>query len=584
MPARHVPHRFLTAMTGLFIGAGVLLSSTLIWSGVTYAHVATFQVQGVDPGGVVNASLSSTSATNMAPGDTAVKTVTVTNPETFAVSYSMTDTVSGPLFSGSTPAQVSFTGGQGELPPKGTTSVTVAVTLPLDAGNSYQGLQGQVVVNVVLTQLVTNQTFTPKQTGLTTPPPTGGGGTGTFLLGNTQQVTNLIGNARFTRKVEIEAEFGSPYWRTAERDIGPCLLIPSTLVAGGVSISVTPAQVAEIKDKGLSCASFEMGRLGIVTLPLQDLELTSLARTDPALAGVSTNSILVFDVNLDKVHLRLPVGARGTWTQAGPGITYGLYVHPDAGTVIAVHRLPAPGQATVIFSQKLVSNTSLVSLWQMNGAGVPVYVPSDQSISSGLVTMSLTHFGTYYPLEYDVPFVDTDNSWGAKDVAVAAAHLLASGMGGDHFAPDGRVTRAQFAALLVRALDLPTSQGPSTFGDVPTGAWYEPSVEAVARAGLMGAVKGSDFRPGADISRESMAVIISRVLAVWHEGLKPGVTPGEVLARYKDGNKVASWARRDMAIAIENGILRGIATRYLDPRAPTTRAQTMAMLVHLFGV
>lgn len=581
MQPRRVPHRFLTAVTGLIIGAGVLLSSTLIWDGVTYAHVATFQVQGVNGGAIIqNASLSGATATDMAPGDTAVRTLTVTNPETFAVSYSMTDSVSGPLFSGSTPATVSFSGGVGELPAKGSTSVSVAVDLPLDAGNGYQGLQGQVVVNVALTQLVTNHTFSPPPSG----PNTGPSGSGTFLVGNTQQVTGLIGNSKFRRTVQIEAEFGSPYWRQAERDLGPCLSMPSTPVAGGVSVSVTPAQIQSVRQARLDCVSLAMGRLGLVTLPLSDLDISTLAHLNPALDGVSGNSLIVFDVTLHKVQLHLPTRGNGTWTQAGPGITYGLYVHPATQGVIPIRHLPAPGQATVLFQQKLVHNTTLVSLWQLASDGVPVYVPSDQSISSGLVTMSLTHLGTYYPLEYRVPFVDTLHSWGREDVAVAAAHLLASGMGGDHFDPNAKVTRAQFAALLVRTLDLSTRQGASSFQDVPTSAWYEPSVQAVSRAGLMGAVKGREFKPGADISRESMATIIARILGVWHEGLKQGVTARAVLSRYKDGNKVPGWARQSMAIAVEHGILKGIATEYLDPTALTTRAQTMAMLVHLFGV
>jgi len=101
---------------------------------------------------------------NMAPGDTRSGSFVVTNAGTLALRFDVSAVGSGDLFTvqgvapGNTPATV---GGLGDdqnivLAPGGTATVTFDVTLPLTAGNAYQGDSGTVTLTIVAEQTANN--------------------------------------------------------------------------------------------------------------------------------------------------------------------------------------------------------------------------------------------------------------------------------------------------------------------------------------------------------------------------------------------------------------------------------------------
>ncbi|MBC7325756.1 MAG: S-layer homology domain-containing protein, partial [Moorella sp. (in: Bacteria)] len=69
-------------------------------------------------------------------------------------------------------------------------------------------------------------------------------------------------------------------------------------------------------------------------------------------------------------------------------------------------------------------------------------------------------------------FADIANHWAKQDIETMLARNLVAGVSPGEFAPDRTVTRAEFAALLVRAVGIPVSPAlRSSFADVPAGAW-----------------------------------------------------------------------------------------------------------------
>jgi predicted ribosomally synthesized peptide with SipW-like signal peptide len=83
---------------------------------------------------------------NMAPGDSYEKSIRVTNTGSLALEFAGTNTRTGALFGGSTPAVIDLVDAFGSLAPGASKDVTVRVSLPLGAGNSYQMATGSVVV------------------------------------------------------------------------------------------------------------------------------------------------------------------------------------------------------------------------------------------------------------------------------------------------------------------------------------------------------------------------------------------------------------------------------------------------------
>lgn len=113
---------------------------------------------------ISNADLTTwdVNVSNMAPGDVYEKTITVTNTGSLELEFAGTFTRSGALFQGAAQGIVELFNGYGVLAPGASKNVTVRVSLPLTAGNSYQSATGTVTVlfNAFQTKNLTNASAT----------------------------------------------------------------------------------------------------------------------------------------------------------------------------------------------------------------------------------------------------------------------------------------------------------------------------------------------------------------------------------------------------------------------------------------
>lgn len=86
---------------------------------------------------------------------------------------------------------------------------------------------------------------------------------------------------------------------------------------------------------------------------------------------------------------------------------------------------------------------------------------------------------------------------------------IVEGMDDDHFAPDTNVTRAQFATLIAKVLNLKDSADQIPFDDVASGSWYESTVKKAYAASLINGISEHEFAPEKNITRTLHAVTYS---------------------------------------------------------------------------
>jgi len=110
------------------------------------------------------------------------------------------------------------------------------------------------------------------------------------------------------------------------------------------------------------------------------------------------------------------------------------------------------------------------------------------------------------------------------------------------------------------------------FGDVPFDYWAHDAIDACAKAGIVGGYEGGNFRPGDAVTRDQMAVFISRALA----GGDSLVPPGPASPTFPDVSK-NHWAYRYVEYAAAAGVVAGYANGY-RPLAVVDRGQ-MAVFV-----
>ena len=145
------------------------------------------------------------------------------------------------------------------------------------------------------------------------------------------------------------------------------------------------------------------------------------------------------------------------------------------------------------------------------------------------------------------------------------------------------ITRAEVSEMITRALGILTDRsGSSKFLDVALTDWYFPSTSIANEADIIRGYEDSTFRPERNITRQEAMAIMSRVMSYLGNEDNKNMTTAEaesILSRFKDDNKVAQWAKIDMAKCVSAGVVKGDDKGNLNPLSNLTRAE-MSQLVY----
>ncbi len=179
-----------------------------------------------------------------------------------------------------------------------------------------------------------------------------------------------------------------------------------------------------------------------------------------------------------------------------------------------------------------------------------------------------------------VTFSDISGLDCAKQIRELAARGIINGMGGSKFEPQGKLNRAQFCALAVRALTLPMGRL-AGFSDVPAGQWYTDAVNAAAAFGAVEGMGQNKFAPEANITRQQAAVLMARLAKKCGMNTEYNDTACKnILAQFGDSKACASWARSSLAFCYDAGILDDSVLN-INPEEPVTRGEAAAMFYAL---
>ena len=171
---------------------------------------------------------------------------------------------------------------------------------------------------------------------------------------------------------------------------------------------------------------------------------------------------------------------------------------------------------------------------------------------------------------------------------LTAAEALASrgiltGYEDGSFRPDNSLTRAEFAAIIVRALGLTSGGKSSGFVDIASDAWYSEYVAAAVRYGLIEGVGSNKYDPDGTITREAAAVVVARAAKLCgFDTTRDSVAIRNSLSPFADYIKSSSWARESLAFCCDEGILDANALN-LRPLDPVLRGETAMMIYALLS-
>lgn len=195
---------------------------------------------------------------------------------------------------------------------------------------------------------------------------------------------------------------------------------------------------------------------------------------------------------------------------------------------------------------------------------------------------SLTN-STYSVIYSQKTFADVNTHWAKDAVNDMGSRLVINGSGDGTFEPDRDITRAEFAAIVVKGLGLMRpGTGKDIFRDVTKNDWYFDAVSIAYEYDIIGGYGNGTFGPEDKITREQAMTMTARAMKL--TGLKADFKANEVeklLEGFKDVGNSADYVRESVASCIKTGIITGREGNMVAPESNITRAEVAVIIKRL---
>jgi len=172
---------------------------------------------------------------------------------------------------------------------------------------------------------------------------------------------------------------------------------------------------------------------------------------------------------------------------------------------------------------------------------------------------------------------DIAGHWAESSIRQAVSLGFVNGYTDGKFRPQGEVTRAEFAKMLIYALQLQDEEAPElSFADhshIP--AWSVKPISIAAQYGFMRGFEDNTFQANNPITRVEITAVIVNVLKLQ--------TDRDAISSFTDDAEIPLWAKPSVVAAAEAGIIKGKANQRFAPKDFTTRAEAVTLILALLG-
>ena len=180
-------------------------------------------------------------------------------------------------------------------------------------------------------------------------------------------------------------------------------------------------------------------------------------------------------------------------------------------------------------------------------------------------------------------FSDIKNHANKAAIEGLASRGIINGMGQGTFMPNKTMTRAEFAAIVTRALGL-TAKDTKVFSDVPSSKWYAGYIGTANSSGIVNGVGNGKFNPDGTITRQEAAAMVARAAKLCGlDTTMDAAATRNMLAQFGDYRSAASWATESLAFCYSAGILDQ-SDLNIQPTKAILRCEIAQMLYNMLVV
>jgi hypothetical protein len=168
---------------------------------------------------------------------------------------------------------------------------------------------------------------------------------------------------------------------------------------------------------------------------------------------------------------------------------------------------------------------------------------------------------------------DIQSHWAKGEITVLVNKHIIAGFEDSTFRPYSSVTRGQFAAFLVRALELPP--GDSAFKDVPESSKLYSDISAAKKAGLIVGTEDGYALANEPVTRANVAVMIDRALQF------RGDFQDKAELTFADQGSIPAYALEAFQRMVHYGIVLGTKENKIEHSSPASRAESAVFVYRM---
>ena len=175
-------------------------------------------------------------------------------------------------------------------------------------------------------------------------------------------------------------------------------------------------------------------------------------------------------------------------------------------------------------------------------------------------------------------FTDTSGHWAKTAIDYVVSKGYFAGLSKTEFGPNKAITRGQFVSVLGRMLNVNVNDyKDQNFKDVKSGMYYSPYIAWANKVGIVSGVGQGNFAPDKELTREEMAVMMTKFLKLSGKNLN---AKGKTNA-FKDDAKIQGWAKDSVKEMARLGLVSGMGDGSFAPKSQFTRAQVAQVLYNI---
>ena len=195
---------------------------------------------------------------------------------------------------------------------------------------------------------------------------------------------------------------------------------------------------------------------------------------------------------------------------------------------------------------------------------VKLYVTSEDKDTTRMYTVTVKQGYTFEDIDED--------DWFYDDVVAAAEEGYINGMEPGKYEPLGKLTRAQFATMIARAMNYDSNPDvEASFPDVKDDHYAKAAINFCYENDIIRGYEDGTFKPDKTISRQEVAAILARAFNLEEISSKA----------YPDDSQIAGWASDDVYKCLAAELMMGDAdTGNFRPVSDLTRAEAATILMN----